>query len=1488
MKALGCLLFLAFVAMFSHRAVADGGLCKWEGGPGVDASCKANECPQYGGTAICTQVEIKKPDRGDNPEGYTYSMCDGSLYTSNDVKWCIAAGGTPGTGPDGGAGCDNLPAHVLGNMGQAVDQESLTYTIPDKKVGNPTCDKTTVVDSGWGKKPEHDPGCWSVDPVSVNGINILDRRERTYSGHFTASDGTCSTPWSGTIVVRRDRGVVCPIGYDQRTRPDKSIDCYRLRPCPKCVGDPVEVASGARVQREKDYEFGNATGLGLSRYYYSFGFYRPASSANTSVAAYTDFWRTSFDIRLYEEVTAGGTVVSIVEPTGAISAFDGTGAQLGSDGSGDRLQRGSDGTWMRLRGNGYKDHFNTLGQIVSIASPSGDETLLAYDDQGLLGLVQDSFGRSIGFSYTAGRLTGATLPDGRLVTYGYDDAGRMSSVSYPDGTQRKYEYSAAAQPSLMTALVDEGGMRTEFTYDGNWRASASRAGGVLDESFSYGAASTTYTAGDGSATTTRFAPINGVNRRVGEKVVCPGCSTRESTTTYDSDGNVVQTQDSRGTTTKFTYLAGSNLETSRVEGLDVAGATTADTRQTSTEWNVALRKRSRVLHEANGEPSWTESWTYTPNGAVTSYTRSSGGIDSTTSYDVDAHGRVTREDGPLTNVSDTKSYEYYADSDPCSGCRGSVKVETDAVGQKTTYASYDSSGHLLREVLPNGTVSTWTYDERGRLISSTSALGTDAEQTTRYGFDPAGRPMSTTYPDGTSKTYTRDAAGRLTGQKYPSGAFASFLLDGVGNRTEASFTDGSGVLRLLSRSTFLGDGSLSQTADAYGNTTYYSYDGFGDLAAVISPLGHMRRYAYDTLGRRTSVVDANGGIVTFKYNSEDLLASVVDQDGVTTSYEYDTAGHRTRMSNSAGDDIHDAFDAAGNRVSRTDSSGRTEHISYDGLGRVTSDDVGSGTSTTESTKFVYAGAGLETGQVKSISKTGVSTSYSYDVLGRVVDEVGVVDGSPVMDVGYQYSLGRLRKMTYPSGLELSYTYDQDGNLNAITAGSDILFSNARYGAPGNLIEFTTVGGFSIKRDTDLSGRPVNVSLGSGAQAEAASVYAYDAVGRLTDEMSARVQGSYIYSLGGDRKRSSINSAVLAYDYTPYSHRISAVRDASATSTFAYDGIGAMTSNGELLLSYDDSGRLSATNGVVGEAYKNDGLGRRVWLSGPGGVVRFAYDFSHRLISQRAESGEFMETVFAGSLPVAVVRTSPTGVRESFSVYADVIGAPFALYDIQGRLRWRWVHDAFGVGEPENDPSSIGAVRYGARFPGQTAGSSLGLLYNVFRSYDPTTGRYSQTDPLGQASDLNPYVYAASDPVSNVDPLGLATFSGFQPSQEGLIRGGIDLAEKRLRDCDLTDCNGLDHRDIDRVAKSIANAHYVLSPALPTCGYTVPFFSEVIELAPSAFDYTVCCDLASTIAHEGSHLHGGMRGTEDRSVKVEIRCFGCTQLPKGPDIRPPAL
>jgi RHS repeat-associated protein len=62
-----------------------------------------------------------------------------------------------------------------------------------------------------------------------------------------------------------------------------------------------------------------------------------------------------------------------------------------------------------------------------------------------------------------------------------------------------------------------------------------------------------------------------------------------------------------------------------------------------------------------------------------------------------------------------------------------------------------------------------------------------------------------------------------------------------------------------------------------------------------------------------------------------------------------------------------------------------------------------------------------------------------------------------------------------------------------------------------------------------------------------------------------------------------------------------------------------------------------------------------------------------------------------------------------------------------------------------------------RFPGQQYDSATGFNYNYFRDYDPSTGRYVESDPIGLSGGASTYGYASGRPGMNTDALGLKDY-----------------------------------------------------------------------------------------------------------------------------------
>jgi len=114
----------------------------------------------------------------------------------------------------------------------------------------------------------------------------------------------------------------------------------------------------------------------------------------------------------------------------------------------------------------------------------------------------------------------------------------------------------------------------------------------------------------------------------------------------------------------------------------------------------------------------------------------------------------------------------------------------------------------------------------------------------------------------------------------------------------------------------------------------------------------------------------------------------------------------------------------------------------------------------------------------------------------------------------------------------------------------------------------------------------------------------------------------------------------------------------------------------------------------------------------------------------------------------------------YYIHNDHLGTPKLMTNQTGQPVWRALATPFGKATVDEDVDGDGKdVVMNILFPGQYYDSESGLNYNYFRTYDPDTGRYITSDPIGLAGGVNTYTYVENDPINWIDPLGLVKVCG---------------------------------------------------------------------------------------------------------------------------------
>jgi len=369
--------------------------------------------------------------------------------------------------------------------------------------------------------------------------------------------------------------------------------------------------------------------------------------------------------------------------------------------------------------------------------------------------------------------------------------------------------------------------------------------------------------------------------------------------------------------------------------------------------------------------------------------------------------------------------------------------------------------------------------------------------------------------------------------------------------------------------------------------------------------------------------------------------------------------------------------------------------------------------------------------------TGVITA-TYDVLHRLTRIE-----RPSLPVTFAYdALSRRTKTTYPTDLEAVATYDDASQLlslvHRLSSAPATIRAQATY-------TYDTVG--NRRTLTDLTG---------------AHTFAYDALNRLTDATHPTLPTEFFtYDRVGNRMTSHLSpththdtanrlleDTTFTYTYDAAGNRATRTEKATNTAmTYAYDG---------------EHQLIGVTAPSLVASYRYDGLGRRIEKTVNGVSTRAVYD-QEDLVMEFDGTNTLRARWLHGpgiDEPLMMERdlnaNGSFDSTERFSYHADGLGSTVALTDQTGTVVESYRYDTFGqptILAPDGSTRTCSAYGNPFLFTGREYDCESGLYHNGKRTYDPMTGTFLQSDPIGFLSGNSHYGYAANNPLIHADPNG---------------------------------------------------------------------------------------------------------------------------------------
>ena len=777
----------------------------------------------------------------------------------------------------------------------------------------------------------------------------------------------------------------------------------------------------------------------------------------------------------------------------------------------------------------------------------------------------------------------------------------------------------------------------------------------------------------------------------------------------------------------------------------------------------------------------------------------------TTTFTRDLNGYLL-----LTTLPDNLGWTaYYYDA------VGRMINATDSAGS-SVFNWYNNQGLLVTVSNSFGLEKSITYDINDRPTSIIDANGIEVDLT----YDALGRLLTRTYPDGgverfgygpagllaytnqlSSKTYYGyDAARRKTAETNANQEITRFYYDPSGSLT--NLVDGKNQ-----STTWIYDqyGRVTNKVDNTSSLMFiYGYDANSRLTNRWTPAKGATTFRYDPVGNLTNIVYPTSPSISLQYDALNRVTSMVDGVGNTT-YGYDAAGQLLNEDGPwASDTVSYTYNnrlRSGLSVQAPNASAWAESYAYDAAKRLTN-------VTSLAGAFTYAYDPTRNLQVGQLTlPNGASITNAYDSVARLLSTVLKSSAQATIN-SHSYQVNQANQRTqqvFTAGDYVNYSYDAIGQLKTALgkeAGGTTNRLHEQFGyaydAAGNL-NFRTnnalVQTFNVNSLNELTtaSRTGTLTVAGTTTSTATNV-------TVNGQTAVRYSDATFAKDGFTLTDGTNTFTAIAKDSYGRQDTNVAISWLPASASYGYDLNGNLLSDGKRGFAYDDENqliRVTVTNTWKAEFAYDGKMRRRIrtectwngttWVTNQ--IVLYVYN--RNLVIQERDANNLPLVTYtrgkdlsgslegAGGIGGLLARTDHSTLNPQLSTafyHCDGNGNITALISSNQTLVAKYLYDPYGNILSQSGPLADANLY---RFSSKEFHVNSGLVYYLYRFYEPTLQRWVNMDPLdevgfevsrgggidGLHDNPNRYDFVANDPVSSMDPFGLEYGTGFAAYQQ---------------------------------------------------------------------------------------------------------------------------